>query len=61
MTGWLCKVAVLASSEFAKVLCSMDDQHQQMKLASDWNCAMDVILTEIKAFVLIHRIHRRLQ
>ena len=44
-----CQVSTLASSEFAAVLMSVQDQNHQMRLASEWHLAMDVILTEIKA------------
>lgn len=42
------QVALLASSDFASVLCSLESQKQQMRLASEWHIAMDVVLTEIK-------------
>lgn len=47
------KVSTLASSEFAAVLCAMEDDDQKMRLACEWQLALDVILAEIKAHSLV--------
>lgn len=43
------EVATLASSEFAAIICTMSDEDQKASLASEWQIAMDIILTEIQA------------
>lgn len=43
------EVAMLASSEFGAVICTMSDEDQKACLASEWQIAMDVILAEFQA------------
>ena len=45
------EVAVLANSKFASVLWAVEEDDQKMRLASEWQLAMDVVLTEVKAIL----------
>ena len=40
---------MLAGADFATIVHSLQSEEEQVKLASEWSLAVDVLLTEVKA------------
>ena len=43
------QVSTLAGADFAAIVHSLQSEGEQVKLASEWSLAVDVLLTEVKA------------